>query len=629
MVQGLGRYWLFALAFGGISGGALAGVSVTQTNGDAVYRFAVEGLQMEPVTIEGVAFQALRLGGLEGFSGVLYDVGKPALPVIRLYVMGQGEISVGATPLGDDATVSTRIVPNMPPQPKVPHFGPRLVIDAAAYANEDFVPSVDYTVVAAGSLRGVARRLVTLHPVRYSAGLHAFKLAQGFTVTVKGGEPVAEPEAATKTLAMVVGAQFAQSPSLDAYMRFKRSLGYNVKTVLMQKDALAPQDVRTKLQEMLSDRANPLGYALIIGDEADVPSHPSEHITGVTDHYFRSIDTADYETDIGAPDIGVGRISVSSEAELAIVLAKNMKYERGQFASTEWLKMMTWIASNDPNYWQVAEGSFNYSLDLYNKSLGYYGAFPTAHQAGGDLLYAITHHAEGAQVAAQMKAGRGFINYGGHGGVEYWAGPEVVAADVQAMDHADALPVVIANACVTGQFTSDSFGETWLKHRNGAVMYWGSMDSTYWDEDDILQKRLYDILWRDKKFGFAQFTNLSQTELWKHYGGEGLSKYYFETYVTFGDPTMTYRSWVPATIAVASAAANHPGGVGFTVRDSNGLTTGLKVVLSDVNGTTVFAAKFADSDGKANFEVGPGVLEQGYRVTVSGPNHVLYESLVQ
>lgn len=58
------------------------------------------------------------------------------------------------------------------------------------------------------------------------------------------------------------------------------------------------------------------------------------------------------------------------------------------------------------------------------------------------------------------------------------------------------------------------------------------------DEDDILERKMYDGIFAQGKLGFGAFTDYALAEVWRHYGGAVRSKYYMETYVLFGDPSM-------------------------------------------------------------------------------------------
>jgi hypothetical protein len=101
---------------------------------------------------------------------------------------------------------------------------------------------------------------------------------------------------------------------------------------------------------------------------------------------------------------------------------------------------------------------------------------------------------------------------------------------------------VISNACITGDFREDeSFAETWIRHEFGAIMFFGSMDSSYWDEDDILERRMFDGIFTLNKQNFGEITDFGLSETWRHYGGEEKSKYYRETYHMFGDPSLKLK----------------------------------------------------------------------------------------
>ena len=280
-------------------------------------------------------------------------------------------------------------------------------------------------------------------------------------------------------------------------------------------------------------------YVVVIGDDSDVPAHESDTIAGITDHYYACMD-ADYAKDIFTPDLAVGRIAVADEAQLAVVLKKYTNYTNGTFRTMDWVNSVSFLGTDDR--YEVAEGTHNYVIDTYTKAKGYTGVFPSAREAaGGDRLYAITNRATTDDVMKAIGLGRSIVDYSGHGANTYWAGPEFDQSNVRALK-ASGLPFVISNACITGDFrVGESFAETWQRHEFGAVMFWGSMDSTYWDEDDILERRMFDGIFRDKTLVFGDITRFAMVEMAKFYGNAGRSAYYFETYHMFGDPSMTLR----------------------------------------------------------------------------------------
>src|SRR5690606_23418005 len=123
------------------------------------------------------------------------------------------------------------------------------------------------------------------------------------------------------------------------------------------------------------------------------------------------------------PDIGVGRVSVQTEEQLATVLAKYTRYVEGAFTDNAWLNGVSFLATNDR--YTVAEGSHNYVIDTYTKNQGYVGVFPNANELGGDKLYAITHRVSNQRANEVIAMGRTIINYSGHGATTYWDSPGV------------------------------------------------------------------------------------------------------------------------------------------------------------------------------------------------------------
>ena len=113
--------------------------------------------------------------------------------------------------------------------------------------------------------------------------------------------------------------------------------------------------------------------------------------------------------------------------------------------------------------------------------------------------------------------------------------------DIRKLPDNGVFTFLISNACNTGNYLyGESFTESWLRHPSGAIFTWGSMDLSYWDEDDVLERKLFEGLFRENNRSFSDVTNEALSELWKHYGGKGLSRYYWETYVSLGEPSLGF-----------------------------------------------------------------------------------------
>lgn len=530
-----------------------AQASVTETPGKTAsvprsVSIQIDGITLDQVQILGRSFATMKLEGIRGFEGIHYHPGHPALPVVRFYVDGEGQVS--ARFRSDRMLTATSAFPYAPAQDpieKLPHPQRKFRADPDVYGADSFLKDRILNVVDIGTVRGIRRRLVTIYPVRYSPRAGTYEVIQDFDVALGGARlwtPQSEPRDGARTLAIVTPPIFERHADLERYIATRTAAGYGVVVIPYGRPAVqTPEALRAQLQLLLRSPSAPLTHVLILGDHEQVPAKGASAILGVTDHFYRAIDTDNYESDIGTPDVRVGRLSVRTPAELTTVLTKIEAYESLD-ESAPWRRQLSFVATSDSLYYPVAEGTHNHVISTHTEPADFRGSFPQEGIAGGDRLYYFAHGARGPHLTAALHAGRGIIDYSGHGSGTSWAGPDLSQATVRSIPlTSGALPFVIANACNTSMFTlPESIGETFLRQASGAIFYWGSYDSSYWEEDDILEKGMFDWIFTpgaDPSFGAITDGALGAHYL--HYGGAGLARYYWETYVALGDPTLELR----------------------------------------------------------------------------------------
>ncbi|HAZ13647.1 MAG: hypothetical protein A2X86_16195 [Bdellovibrionales bacterium GWA2_49_15] len=516
---------------------ALAYVNVDNVGDKVIYDFVAEGVTLQTKNLDGQLFKAASLVGLDGYTGINNEIGSPEVPVIRFNVMADdaSDIKIITRSFFNEEKIQVlgELKPVVAPVEKI--AGARYEI----FKNNNFksmsaYPAGDFEISELGLVRGQKVFQVTLYPAQFISATNQLRISRSYQVEVTKSR---EAEAAgADGIVFVVGTKFKNSPSLKAYMAKKAATGLTVSQI--DAAALNPDQIRAKIKALYSANKS-LKYVVIVGDAADVPALQSTTIYGITDHYYASIDTSNYQSDIKTPDLFVGRFSAADEQQLATILLKYTRYMDGDFSSRGWLNHTSFLATDDR--WELAEGTHNYVVDTYTKTRGYTGTFPEVEQAGGDKLYAVTYNAGNSEVMEAITKGRSIIDYSGHGANTFWDAPRVEQSDVRSLTQSS-LPFVISNACITGDFrVTESFAETWQRQEWGAVMFWGSMDSTYWDEDDILEKRMFDGIFTGGKTTFGAITQFALEEMAKHYGGSGRSDYYFETYHMFGDPSIALR----------------------------------------------------------------------------------------
>lgn len=603
----LGSIFLAALAH---SQPAYADVVKTTTSeaGRTVetWTFNIEGVSFLPADDAGKPYQIARLDGVSDYQAIDYKIGKPEVPLLRLYVDGDVSVHVDqSTVRAGQLPEATVLVPVQPSRIKAKVPRPQIVRDDNAYAQSAPPQMPFYSLEDAGMIRGQMRRLLTLRPMAYAPATGYYQLHTRFVVTVtKKATPKDKLPLAS---AIILGERYENSPAIDDYIAMKSALGFRVVTLKIQRTHTA-EDIRRMLRAEYLKPDHQLVEALIIGDIDDVASKTADNITGVTDHYYRALDQ-DYAADINGPDIKLGRLAVQSTTQLEQVINKILRYQSAAFASEDWLSGVSFIATDDR--YQIAEGSHNYVIDNYSRARGYRGVFPSNPERGGDKLYAITHRVSDAKVHEVMNLGRTIIDYSGHGSSTSWAGPNVSQSDVRALRN-DSLPFVIGNACNTGDFrVGESFAETWLRHPYGAIAYWGSMDSSYWDEDDILEKRMFDAIFRDGMHSIGDFTSYALSEVWRHYGGAGYSKYYWETYTIIGDASVQLRTTRSEELKIEGAMVLPVGAseVSYLVRGADGQPKANAKVALTMPGRDFAVAKTTAEDGKVHFAIASATRE--------------------
>ncbi len=607
-----------------------AEVTVDEVGNKIIYSFELDGVDVTNTDIRGIRFIKAKIKGADGYEAIHFVEGQPEIPVISFYVNAERiedvKVVFSNKNLPQVRKHVNDIVPAQKSAAKFFGHGSTYVVNTTIYSENKFYPEGLFKVRDSGPIKGIGQKLVTVYPLKYNPVLKATQFLSSFKVEVTNAPSSLEKLEGFDTFAFVIGKKFADSPSVAKYVKYKTAQGFLVKKIIIGQDAQTPEEIRAILKGIYSDPRFNLKYALLIGDAEDVPGKPAAHLKlsdGLTDHFYRAIDTDDYESDINGPDIGVGRVAVDTEAELATVVAKFIKYQNGDFKDQSWLDNIAFVATDDRGNYTTAEGSHNYVILNYTTPNGYTGVFPSDPMLGGDQLYAITHKVTNNVFHSTINQGRFIINYSGHGMETYWAGPDFYKADFKKMTHADALPFVISNACLTGNYGTDvSFAEMWLRHPSGAIMFWGSYDSSYWDEDDYLEKAMYKYIYNYGGSTFAGMTQHALKDVWRVYGGQNRSKYYWETYAIFGDPSILLRN-KKVIIPKIDGARSQPSildSVEYSVLTPDGVPVVGVRVAALLKDTSNVSYGITDMNGKAIIKIKDGLPGNKYEVRVYGKN---------
>jgi hypothetical protein len=606
---------------------------------------------VEEVETAAGRFDRVRIDG----TTTSREIGRPGLPVLRRTI----QIPAGASPvlvLSDvvaerisarDLGVTNAVLPVQPPVPKVRGARERLefALDEAAYSADRLYPAAPARIVDSGVIRGHAYATVEFYPVRYNPARGEFLVmtSADFVVMLPGADRISTDAALDRyasgpferiladllvnhddfhggasnplflapPLGLLIIVPDEYEADILGYADWKRAQGYTTTIARLSETGPSKYNIRDYIQAAYETWEVPPTYVLLMGDTNLVPTHDGSAGNHVTDLKYGGVAGGDW-----LPEVIIGRFPFRTQAQLQTMVAKSQALETLSLPDTGFLNRTAFLATDDRWNWELAEDTHRYVILNYMWPNGIQFTGIRAH-FGGDTQ----------DVADAINSGRTVVAYSGHGWAYGWDGPRFEQADIRSLTNTDMYPFVTSHACQTGMFgQSECFGETWLREDGrGAAVFWGASDYTYWDEDDFLERRMYDMNFQR---GFTTVGEMTYSALFAmNNAGFGLARYYFEAYNILGDPTLDVTMGHPVACDVTYAATVPTGPQDFTVEVLDGgeaVPNALVCVMKDAE---VFEAGFTGPDGVATLSIDP-LTAGAMGVTVTAHNMIPHEGSV-
>lgn len=613
-IAALAVLWVACLgtAFGADAWHALPQAQVSQTQelevltsdfGEVVLEVNLTGLNHDSINNPQGSFSAISLANED--YGYTREVGSPRLPVIRELI----EIPHGATckveienPVYQEYTLdelgmNARLYPAQAPVPKMPGAwnNASFAMNKDIYAADALCLNETASFEDAGYIRGSHVGLLQVFPVNYNPAKGTLKVLTQATIHIEisGGDiettlaekarladtafdalasriiknkaafeeacSITAPQSSRSTgLLVIAHSTFASHSALQDFADLKNSLGFDTRIVDHVTAGSNKTGIRNYIEDEVRFGARPPAYVILVGDTNHI-----SHWTGsgtyspATDLNYAAVIGNDY-----FPDVFIGRFSVTLPNQLVNLVNKIEAME------TVGTKKAVFMASED-NYW-ISEGTHNYVINNHFNPDNW----------TSDKLYCHTHNATTNQVRNAFNNGRTFGCFSGHGWSGGWGdGPSFDQGDVNGLTNT-IYPIVLSFACSTGTYTvGECFTETWIRDDHGATLCYGASESSYWDEDDILERRMVDA-WYDH--GLERFGEMEDYGMYKVYqfvGAGSWARMYYEMYNTMGDPTLlvlaeepggeftNFGSALPSpqygTPTLAGSGDLTPGGLGY------------------------------------------------------------------
>jgi hypothetical protein len=378
-------------------------------------------------------------------------------------------------------------------------------------------------------------------------------------------------------------------PALTDFIAWKTQKGFQVTVAQVPDIGSTPEEIKAYVQNAYQNWTIPPTYLLLVGDVEYVPTWTGAYSLTATDLDYVKMDEDDFA------DIFRGRLPVRSLTEAESMVDKILHYENPTSTDLDWMQKACFVAASDLN--DLAVKTHDYVMTNYCLPQGM--ICDTIWQSRGGTT---------AMISSSVEGGRTILCYSGHGSESGWASVPFNQADVRNLANPDEYPFVLSHACLTGRFSvSESYGETWAKTAGDAgVAFWGASNYTYWDEDDILEKRMFRAAFAETCLSIGSMTDQALEYLYQYYGGEGFSRYYLEIYNVMGDPSVdlwtktagTLKVSFPYTVNLDTSA------VTFTVKSADSIPINRALVCLR-KGDEVFETGFTDPLGQITLYPSP------------------------
>lgn len=624
-------------------GGEPAAVNVIETDGvRTVLEFTVGGFEATPVAIEGQSYNAITLPD-ESVQPVL---GFPALPDMRRSII-----------IPDDREMAVRLLDSeyveFSDMPVAPSKGVLVrTVDPSAvpytfdpfYAGAGIYPASPVEGHEPYIMRDYRGMVVDANVFQYFPATTTLRVYTRMLIEVAPSGPgainvlhrSAPPTSVDREFEAIYARHFLNFDqqryvpvpedggiliitydvfynNLLPLLEWKLQKGIPSRMVRLSEVGSTPAQIKTYIQNEYNARH--IAFVLLAGDAAQMPTFTSGG-GGSDPTYTTIVGTDNY------PDIFVGRFSAETPAQLDTQIDRTITYERDQVAGNVWPQYGTGIASSQgPGHY----GEYDYQhMDNIRADLLAYGYFDV------DRIY--DPGASSTMVTNALNAGRGIVNYCGHGSMQAWTTTGFSNSHVDALVNDNMLPFICSVACQNGDFTAGTcFGEAWLRAMNegtgeptGAIATYMSSINQYWDEPMEGQDEVVDLLVGDAMRTAGGLFYNGSCRMMDVYGSSGVDM--FLTWIVFGDPSVAVRTKVPEVMTVTHTGTLFLGANSYDV-EALGIA-GARCAL--YNSGVLYGTAFTDATGRATIVMDqPPVEPMDLTLTVTAYNQVTYVGSVE
>ena len=363
---------------------------------------------------------------------------------------------------------------------------------------------------------------------------------------------------------------------------WRNKTGIRTKLVNLSNVGATPSEIKNYIND--SYNSNPeLIYVLLVGDIDLLPWNSSWGVTG-SDYWYANL------TGNLHPEIAIGRISAINDFEVTQQVNKILNYEMNPPIS-DWVNRVLLVAHQEgaPGKYEGCKEEIrtnNYSDPFI---------FDTGYGSQGE---------SNEDVNNKINAGRGIINYRGHGSYECWSEGWTTAHsegyctdEAHDLNNGNMTPIIYNIACYNADLSHESecLAEAFMKDNMSAVATLGASEPSYTVPNHDFDKFLFNATGNHEIYNIGLISNYANSNLIDLYGESSSYMDNVRMYLWLGDPALKLWTKEPTEMTVDHDSAAMSGSTEFevTITDVEGALCALS------NNGKLIGSSYTDAAGLA------------------------------
>ena len=415
--------------------------------------------------------------------------------------------------------------------------------------------------------------------------------------------------------------------AMEPFVAWKKQIGRPTTMVGTSETGNTATTIKSYIESYYAANPN-LTDILLVGDVAQIPGvyisagSGSSGYSGYGDVQYGQTAGNDYYN-----ELIVGRFCCETEAQVTNHVNKVLNYERDLDATATWLTVGQGVSKRENGSGHFGEDDYQHIDNIRNDLLNY--NYTEVHR---DYQSVTGVTASAATISQHINAGVSIINYCNHGYETGWGVFSYSNSHVNALTNDYKLPYVISVACLNGKYDHNGgcFAEAWMRATNnttgnptGAIGGMFSYISQPWIPPMYGQDEMVDILvetyTNNIKRTMGGVSINGNMKVLDQGASQNAVKGTYNTWILFGDPTLTLRNAIPTDMNVTHNSTMDANATTFTVNAPNG-ESALATLTKD--GEILGSAAVTNGTATITFTA-PGQTGEA-TLTVFGYNKITY-----